>query len=59
MAGTVADFGLVWCCQIPMAFALFHGGFIAIHVFRQDVLVAQVSHNTARCIAAQDSMVSA
>ena len=28
--------------QLPMAFALYHGGFIAVHVFRQDEAVARV-----------------
>ena len=45
LVATVLDSGMC-CCQIPMAFALYHGRPIAIHVFRQDALVAQVSLDT-------------
>lgn len=35
--------GYVWLClQIPMAYALYNGGYIAVHLFQQDEAVAQV-----------------
>jgi hypothetical protein len=35
--------------QVPMAYALYNGGYIAVHLFQQDEAVAQVRRTVKAC----------